>query len=172
MPATLEIHPWQFNPEPGRNLELLETIRMALDHREHVAMWGPYELRPEPYRRFLMQKAFMESGRVGYQCIDTRGGGADGSGCDCIHAITDLDPEFPRSYYRLNRFGEAGSRYIVRQVVERDKVITPEVTHDWLLPRLGLCKYPIIRRPPVGRLKPDEAGGGGSGNCPACRQPS
>ena len=96
MPASLEIHPWRFTPEPGRNLELHETVRMALGNREHVAMWGPYEIQPQLYRRFLLQKAFMESGRVGYQCIDTLGEGADGSGCDCIHAITDMDPEFDR----------------------------------------------------------------------------
>ena len=94
MPATLDIHPWRFAPEPGRNLELHETIRMALDCREHVAMWGPYELRPEPYRRFLLQKAFMESGRVGYQCIDTRGEGADGAGA----TASTPSPTWTRSF--------------------------------------------------------------------------
>ena len=120
MPATLDIRPWRFTPEPGRNLELHETIRMALGFREHVALWGPYEVQPQLYRRFLLQKAFMESGRVGYQCIDTVGEGADGSGCDCIHAVTDMDPQFDRDYYRLTRFGEAGSQFIVRQLFERD----------------------------------------------------
>ena len=43
-----------------------------------------------------------------------------------IAFLTDLDPEFNRSYYRLGRFGFAGSRYIVRQLVERDKVIAVE----------------------------------------------
>src|SRR5262245_34668982 len=93
MPASLDIHPWQFTPEPGRNLELHETIRMALDFGEHIAMWGPYEIHPRGYRRFLLQKAYMESGRVGYQSIDTLGEGANGSGCDCIHAVTDMDPQ-------------------------------------------------------------------------------
>src|SRR5262249_48471429 len=83
MPADLDIHPWQFKPEPGHNLELHETIRMALGFREHIALWGPYEIYPRGYRRFLLQEGFMESGRVGYQCIDTHGEGANGSGCDC-----------------------------------------------------------------------------------------
>jgi hypothetical protein len=145
MPATLDIHPWRFTPEPGRNLELHETLRMALGHREQVAMWGPYEIPPQAYRRFLMQKAFMESGRVGYQCIDTLGEGADGTGCDCIHAITDMDPDFQRNYYRLSRFGQAGSEFIVRQLFERDLLVT-EDTHPWLDGPLGLCQYPIRHR--------------------------
>jgi hypothetical protein len=145
MPATLEIRPWRFTPEPGRNLELHETLRMVLDHREHVAMWGPYEIYPQGFRRGLMQKAFMESGRVGYQCIDTVGEGADGTGCDCIHAITDMDPDFQRNYYRLTRFGQAGSEFIVRQLFERNLVVTGQ-THSWLEGPLGLCQYPIQHR--------------------------
>lgn len=145
MPATLDVRPWRFTPEPGRNLELHETIRMALAHREHVAMWGPYEVQPQLYRRFLMQKAFLESGRVGYQCIDTVGEGANGSGCDCIHALTDMDPDFARNYYRLTRFGQAGSEFIVRQVFERNLLVT-EDTHSWLEGPLGLCHSPIRHR--------------------------
>jgi hypothetical protein len=145
MPATLQIHPWRFTPEPGRNLELDETIRMALGFHEQVAVWGPYEIYPRGYRRFLMQKAYMESGRVGYQCIDTVGKGADGTGCDCIHAITDMDPQFERNYYRLSEFGQAGSYFIVRQLFERNLLVSGQ-THSWLDGPLGLCCYPIEHR--------------------------
>ena len=145
MPADLVIHPWRFTPEPGRNLELHETVRMALGFHEHVALWGPYEVRPRGYRRFLLQKAYMESGQVGYQCIDTVGEGANGSGCDCIHAVTDMDPQFDRGFYPLSRFGEAGSRFIVRQLFERDLLVSGG-TESWLEGPLGLCHYPIIHR--------------------------
>jgi hypothetical protein len=146
MPADLDIQPWRFTPEPGRNLELHETIRFALAERERVSQWGPYEIRPRSYRRFLLQKAYIESGQVGYQCIDTLGEGADGSACDCIHAITDMDPQFQRGYYRLTRFGDAGSAFIVRQLFERDVLINPGLTHDWLNGLLGLSCYPIVHR--------------------------
>jgi hypothetical protein len=145
LPADLALNPWRFTPEPGRNLELDETIRLTLRFREHITMWGPYEIQPQAYRRFLLQKAYMESGRVGYQAIDTVGKGADGSGCDCIHAITDMDPEFDRGYYPLIRYGFSGSRFIVRQVFER-KLLISEDTHPWLETPLGLCNYPIDRR--------------------------
>jgi hypothetical protein len=177
MPADLDIQPWVFRPEPGRNLELHETIIFALGERERVAQWGPYEIRPGLYRRFLMQKAYMESGRVGYQCIDTVGEGADGSGCDCIHAVTDMDPEMERGYYRLTRFGQAGSKGIVGELFARGVVINPGVTHDWLNAALGLCRYPITHRTdstrprrlplPRARHAHDAAGWGAAGDCAA-----
>ena len=53
-----------------------------------------------------------------------------------------MDPLFERGYYRLTRFGFSGSRFIVRQVFERDLLISEE-THPWLETPLGLCHYPI-----------------------------
>lgn len=147
MPATLRIKPWHFCVEPGTNLDLHFTIEEMLRHKEHVSLWGPYETWHGIYRRFLVQKEFMESGQVGYQCIDTFGEAPrDGAGCDCIHAISDMDPMFDRRRYPLTYFGDAASRNIVRQVRERPILIHPEVTHDWLIPALCLDRYPIIRR--------------------------
>ena len=144
MPATLEIRPWRFAIESGRNLELHESIRMALACREQIAMWGPHEIRPRLYRRFLLQKSYLESGCVGYQCIDTVGEARRGAGCDCIHAITDMDPVFERDYYPLTRYGMTGSENIVEQLVERGLLVN-RATDSGLEGPLGLCRYPIIR---------------------------
>lgn len=147
MPATLDIHPWRFEIEPGRNLELHETLRYALDEGEHVDQWGPYECRPELYHRARVQKDFLDGGGMGYQCIDTVGeAGSTGRGCDCIHAITDMDPVYSRNRYRLIRFGTAASRFIAGELGRRDMLIHPEHTHDWLNHRLGLDAYPIKHR--------------------------
>lgn len=147
MPAKLTINPWRFRVEEGTNLDLKFTIEEMLRNKERVSLWGPYETWHGIYRRFLVQKDFMESGQVGYQCIDTVGQAPrDGTGCDCIHAISDMDPMFDRTRYPLSYFGEAASRNIVRQVRARPILINPDQTHDWLLPALGIDCYPIIRR--------------------------
>ncbi|HSQ55852.1 MAG TPA: hypothetical protein VLM40_08895 [Gemmata sp.] len=147
MPATLEIRPGSFNVEPGGNLELAFTIEEMLRHDEHIAVWGPYEVGPVFYQRFILQKQFLESGAVGYQCIDTVGEAArTGNGCDCIHAITDMDPIFDRGRYPLSYFGEAASRHIVKQLHRRPTIIGPAQCHDWLIPLLGLDRYPIERQ--------------------------
>jgi hypothetical protein len=150
-PATLKVRPWRFRVENGTNLELHFTIEEVLRHKERVSMWGPYETWHGVYRRFRVQKEFMESGKVGYQCIDAVGEAArEGNGCDCIHAMSDMDPIFDRRRYPLTYFGEAASLNIVRQVRERPILIHPDQTHDWLIPALGLDCYPIIRRQETG----------------------
>jgi hypothetical protein len=149
MPATLKIRIHSLQPEPGVNLELHETIqKVALANREKIFMWGPYECRPRFYVRFLVQKQFMESGRIGYQAVDNLGEARrKGDACDCIHAISDMDPIYDRREYRLTRYGEAAGRELVaKTLMEHDALINPGRMHDWLINALDLEKYPIIRR--------------------------
>jgi hypothetical protein len=86
-----------------------------------------------------VQKEFLESGRIGYQAIDDVGEAArTGDGCDCIHAMTDMDPLYSRSRYPLIRFGESATRSVVRELTRRDILINPDQTHDWLNAALGI----------------------------------
>ncbi|MCI0699611.1 MAG: hypothetical protein L0241_00800 [Planctomycetia bacterium] len=156
MPATLDIHAWQFRVEPGVNLPLHFTIEEMYRNDERIAYWGPYEVGPGLHHRFSVQKAFMDSGAIGYQCIDNIGESArKGNGCDCIHAVSDMDPQYARERYPLSYFGEAAARHIVRQIHTRPVIINPENDHDWLLPLLGLDQYPLIRRQYFGRTIPN-----------------
>jgi hypothetical protein len=151
-PADLNIEPLRFRVEAGVNLELHFTIDEVLRHDERVSLWGPYEVWHGAYQRFLTQKRFLESGSVGYQCIDTVGeAGRKGNGLDCIHALTDMDPQFNRRRYPLIFFGEAASYNVVRQLHQRPVIIAPQVTHDWLVKALRLDRYPICRRTYTGK---------------------
>src|SRR5262245_11412045 len=153
MPESLVIRPFSLHPEQATNLALDFTIDEMLRHDERVSVWGPYEIGPGLYHRFVVQKQFMESGQVGYQCIDSAGEAARcGNGCDCIHAVTDMDPQFSRSRYPLSYFGEAASRHIVRQLHERPVIIGPGRDHGWLVCALGLGKYPIVRQNYSGKV--------------------
>jgi len=147
MPTTLQIHPWRLHVEKATNLSLYETLDDVLAKGEHVSQWGPYECRPELYYRTQVQKEFLESGQIGYQMIDTVGEAAfRGDGCDCIHAMTDMDPEFSRNHYPLIRYGESASTFVVRQLRRKDLLLNPSQTHCWLSTCLGLDSYPIIHR--------------------------
>lgn len=156
MPATLKIRPFDRHPEPGVNLGLHETIAAMKDAGERISMWGPYEVRTAGYRRFIIQKNFLESHAIGYQCVDSRGEAAKcGNGCDCIHAITDMDPEFDRTRYPLRWYGEAGSRHVLEEMARRNVFLNCMQTEDWLIPALGLDCAGIVRRQykgPIGDL--------------------
>jgi hypothetical protein len=94
-----------------------------------------------------VQKDFLESGRIGYQCIGAAGEAArTGDGCDCIHAMTDMDPQFSRNHYPLIRYGNSATQFVVREIRKRDILIDPNQTHGWLNACLGLDSYPITHR--------------------------
>lgn len=153
LPITTEVHPLTFRVEKGVNWSLHETLQIVLKNQEQISEWGPYECRPRLYYRTVVQKEFLDSGVIGYQAIDDIGESArKGNGCDCIHSFTDQDPLFSRSRYPLRRFGDSASQFIVKQVWERDLLILPEQTHDWLQEPLGLNPYPITRRCYRGRV--------------------
>jgi hypothetical protein len=146
MPATLDIHPLRFRVEPGVDLDLCTTIREMRKNGERISLWGPYEIRVGLYRKLLIQKDFMASGKFGYQCIDTVGEARRGCGSDCIHAVTDCDARLDREEYPLSRFGDRASEHMVRQIMEREGAINPCASHDWLLEPLGIADCPIVRR--------------------------
>ena len=131
MPATLQIHPQWYRVEKGTNLDLDTTLEEVLRNREHVWMWGPYETWHGHYQRFLTQKAFLESGAIGYQCADALGEAARaGNGCNCFHALSDMDPHSDRSQHRLLLYGNQASLGIVRRMFEEPVLIHPQQTHD------------------------------------------
>ncbi|QDU21660.1 hypothetical protein [Urbifossiella limnaea] len=144
LPVEMPIQALSRKTVPGRNYGLHETMRAMLDTKQDVALWGPYEVWHRFAYRFRVQKSFMESGAVGYQCIDSWGeAGRTGAGCDCIHSITDMDPEISRVGYPLFLYGQPASARLVRRVMNSPAPIDPLTTHDWLLPQLALKQYPI-----------------------------
>jgi hypothetical protein len=147
MPTTLDIDPLRLQAEPGVNLGLHDSItKVALANDERIALWGPYECRPSLYTRFVVQKQFMESGQMGYQCIDNVGEAArTGKACNCIHAITDMDSVHGRRQYPLTRYGFDAGLEITRRFREMDVLIDPTRRHDFLLPVLALQNDPILR---------------------------
>jgi hypothetical protein len=147
LPDSLRVRTWRLRVEPGSNLDLHATLRHVLGTGQRVSAWGPYEIWNGLYIRFLTQKAFLDADAVGYQAIDTVGEAArKGNGCDCFHALSDMDPLFDRRRYPLRYYGDKATFNIVRQVHERPLLICPRQTHDWLIPALGLDCYPIVRR--------------------------
>jgi hypothetical protein len=162
LPTKLDIDALSFRVEPGANVELHDTLRHVLNTGQEVALWGPYEVWHGLAYRFLTQKGFLDGGAVGYQCIDTVGEAARlGNGCDCIHAIADMDPVYPRWRYPLALYGQPATANLVRRLMHSPIFIDPPRTHDWLIPRLGLDRYPIDRREYHGRSVPHVPGAPG-----------
>jgi hypothetical protein len=147
LPASLKVRAFKLQVEPGANLDLCTTIEEMLRNKERVSLWGPFETWQGFYVRFVTQKAFLESGALGYQCNDEFGEAARrGNGCNCFHALSDMDPQFDRRQYPLLEYGDRASENIVRQLFERPILVRPYQTHEWLIPALSLDQCPIARR--------------------------
>jgi hypothetical protein len=148
LPANLAVRSLRLRAEEGVNFDLEATLAYVLP-RERVSEWGPFQISKELYDRAVERKAELESGMVKYKAIDPNFGPRARSISDCIHGITDLDPEFGRlCYLETRRFGEAASHWAAYQFVTRGRRVNPEENLDWINQRLGLDNYPIVHRPP------------------------
>jgi hypothetical protein len=145
LPQTLEVKVWRPWPEPGVNLDLYRTLAAMSTNGESVTMWGPFFVRKEVYVRAQGVIQILASGAAQYRAID---GPLDLLISDCVHAVAAVDPDFGRAHYPLIRIGKPASRYISRQVMLRGHYDQTLFDNSWLIPRLGLDRYPIEVVPP------------------------
>jgi hypothetical protein len=144
LPRTLEVRVWNPIPEPGVNLDLYATLAAMYANGESVTMWGPFIMNQEIYDRALHVASILDSGLPQYRAIS----GRDILIGDCIHAVAAVDPVFGRGHYPLIRIGKPASRYIARQVMTRSHFDQNQYDNSWLIPRMGLDRYPIEVIPP------------------------
>ncbi len=79
---------------PGRNFTLAETIKLAVDARSAVAMWGPYEIDKAGFDLGVKRKQLLDSGRIKYRA-DDRLYRKKMIAINCFHAMAGLDELFP-----------------------------------------------------------------------------
>jgi hypothetical protein len=140
LPASLDVRTWSLFPERGVNLDLYATLEAVYKNGESVTMWGPFENLPQVYERSLRVKEILDSGVAEYRAISTP---RNLLISDCIHAVAAVDPIFGRGHYPLIRVGKPASRYIARQGMTRSVFDQYQIDASWLVPRLGLDRYPI-----------------------------
>ena len=145
LPQTLDVRVWRPWPEPGVNLDLYQTLDVVAANRESVTMWGPFIVGKDVYDKSLRVLQVIASGAARYRAIDSP---RDLLISDCIHAVAAVDPQFGRSHYPLIRIGKPASRFIARQAMIRSPVDQTRYDNSWLIPRLGLDRYPIEIVPP------------------------
>src|SRR5262249_24422889 len=145
LPQSLDVRTWSLFPEPGVNLDLYGTLDAVYHEREHVTLWGPFRIHQVVYERSLGVEQILESGAAEYRAISTP---RNLLVSDCIHAVAAVDPIFGRGHYPLVRIGNPASRFIARQIMTRSVFDQYQTDAAWLVPRLGLDRYPIEVVPP------------------------
>lgn len=79
---------------PGRNFSLKETIKLAVDAKNAVAMWGPYEIKKAAFDLAVNRKRLLDGGTIKYRA-DDRLYRKNKVAISCFHAMAGLDELFP-----------------------------------------------------------------------------
>ncbi len=142
MPRSLQIEVLRLHPECGVNLSLHQSLAWAQGDCQRISMWGPYQIQKELFDRALCQVARLQSGAVSYKAINL---------CrftdqvtNCVHAISNLSTDSTRLHCGFPGWGESASYLIVLNLAPW--ILDHHQTHDWLIGRLGLDRYPLVRR--------------------------
>jgi hypothetical protein len=80
---------------PGRNFNLEDTIKLAVNAKVAVGMWGPYEITQAGFDRGVKRKQLLDSGAIKYRA-DDRLYQKNKIASNCFHAMASLDELFPR----------------------------------------------------------------------------
>src|SRR4029450_11213782 len=78
----------------GRNFTLAETIKLAVDAKNAVAMWGPYEIKQGAFDLAVKRKKLLDGGTIKYRADDrlTR---KEKVAISCFHGRAGCDELFP-----------------------------------------------------------------------------
>ncbi|MFO0851574.1 MAG: hypothetical protein U0871_23890 [Gemmataceae bacterium] len=144
LPCQMPVKPLKLRPEPGRNYGLHETLDLMTTGRQELALWGPWEIRPEWYAQAVRYKGVLDSGQVKYQTLDRGDRRPDIN--HCVHAITMTDPVLHETSKPIAFYGELITRRLANAMDKTGLLADPCVTHDWLLDALDVARYPFKRR--------------------------
>ena len=78
----------------GKSFSLQETIKLALDAKNAVAMWGPYEIAKPGFDLGVKRKQLLDGGSIKYRA-DDRLYRKDKTAISCFHAMAGLDELYP-----------------------------------------------------------------------------
>jgi hypothetical protein len=79
---------------PGKNFSLRETIKLAVDAKNAVAMWGPYEIAKPGFDLGVKRKELLDRGTIKYRA-DDRLYRKEKIAISCFHAMAGLDELYP-----------------------------------------------------------------------------
>jgi hypothetical protein len=141
LPQTMEVRVFAFRPECGANFDLPTTLNWACDDGQRISFWGPFQIDKCLYDRALWKFGQLNSGSVQYKAVDTGYNSAEVS--NCIHAVADV-VQGPRLRIGTPGWGQSASYFLT--LTFQPYFLDGGRTHDWLLDRLGLGCWRLIRR--------------------------
>jgi hypothetical protein len=145
LPATLRVRPLARDAELGVNLTLGQTLsHTAGGPRSRVAVFGPFEISFDTYRKALAQMTLLESGAIRYHSLGLHGRRADVM--HCVDAVTRMDTGWEAAASPSRWYGQAGTGQMARAAVACGIVHDSTAKHSWLLREINPDGYRLVPR--------------------------
>ena len=106
---------------PGKSFDLPSTLKLAVDAKVAVGMWGPYEISKPGFDLAVTRLRLLEKGEIKYRA-DDRGYRKRKEAINCFHAMASLDDLFPDGGFLdtgLKIWGLNGTRHVLREYTTR-----------------------------------------------------
>jgi hypothetical protein len=106
----------------GRNFTLAETLKLAVNEKNAVGMWGPYEIRKEGFDLGVKRMKLLDGGTIRYRA-DDRLSRKDRVAINCFHAMAGLEELFPNGGLFGTGFKMWGINGTRRVLIEYTKAV-------------------------------------------------
>jgi len=101
----------------GKSFDLRSTLKLAVDAKVAVGMWGPYEISKPGFELGVKRLRLLEKGEIKYRA-DDRGYRKRKEAINCFHAMASLDDLFPDGGFLdtgLKMWGLNGTKQVLRE---------------------------------------------------------
>ena len=78
----------------GRDFKLEETLKLGVNVKNSICMWGPYEISKIGFDLGVRRMRLLDSGKIKYRA-DDRGYRKDRVAINCFHAMAGLEELYP-----------------------------------------------------------------------------
>jgi hypothetical protein len=106
----------------GRNFNLAETMKLAVNKKNAVGMWGPYEIKKAAFDLGVKRKQLLDGGTIGYRA-DDRLDRKDRVAINCFHAMAGLEELYPNGGFLGTGFRMWGINGTARVLIEYTKSV-------------------------------------------------
>jgi hypothetical protein len=106
----------------GRNFRLDETLKLAVNVKNAVGMWGPYEIKKQAFDLAVKRKRLLDGGTIRYRA-DDRLSRKDRVAINCFHAMAGLEELYPNGGFLGTGFRMWGINGTARVLIEYTKKV-------------------------------------------------
>ena len=132
----------------------MQTLKLALDVKNAVGMWGPYEIKKEAFDLAVNRKRLLDGGTIGYRA-DDRLYRKDRVAINCFHAMAGLEELYPNGGFLGTGFRMWGingtarvlieyTRRFVTKACSSSRSISRKISTDLSTPQNGIAVASII----------------------------